>query len=297
MNTSSSSASVSSSATSGSSVSSFERSSFVSQKPAAATSSSSEITEPPKYEPYRPPTILQERTNPFDKNKAPSSVIHDTPKISGTGIYSSITSTSTPSSFVSTSTKTISFSPKPVDVTPPVVSSFTSSAAPSVISSGFDYSYRPSPIPIYKSEKSIEKVEEPKKVERTDSSGSIRGKLERKLSDADIIFGSKTEAFVSPYTSSYSRNRSNSSFATTSTDSDYNPTSREDLFKRENPFQKSLSVSSEKDGDFANDSRVRAYQGITNDAFKDSFDSPKESTYKPTVKPAWSNNDDDFDLK
>lgn len=239
--------------------------------------------------------MLQERTNPFDKNKTPT---YDPPKISGTGIYSASTSTSTPSSFVPTATKTISFSPKPVDVTPPIVSSISSSAAPSVISSGFDYSYRPSPIPTYKSEVSVEKVEEPpKKVERTDSSGSIRGKLERKLSDADIIFGSKTEAFVSPYTSSFSRNRSNSSFASTSTDSDFKTTNRDSIFKRENPFEKSLSVSSDKDGDFATDSRVRAYQGISNDAFKDSFDSPRESTH--TTKPSWSSNndDDDYDLK
>lgn len=279
-----SSVSVISSATSGSSVSS-----FASQQP--VTSSSDQ--ESPKYEAYRPPPGLQERVNPFDKNKPPS---YDPPKATGT---TSFYSSSNPGSSYSSPIKTSSYTPKPIDVTPPVVSSTLSSSSVTtssgIISSGFDYSYTPSPIPVYKSEKSVEKVESPKTVTSTDS-GPIRGKLERKLSDADIIFGSKpTEPYMSTYSSSsYSRNRSNSSFASTSTDSDYN-SSRGDLFKRENPFQKSLSVSSDKDGDFASDSRVRAYQGIANDAFKDSFDSPGASTY--TSKPSWRNNDDDYDLK
>lgn len=280
-----SNASVISSATSGSSVSS-----FASQQP--ATSSSDQ--ESPKYESYRPPPGLQERVNPFDKNKPPS---YELPKTVTT--TSSIYSSSNPSSSYSSPSKTSSYTPKPVEYTPytpPVVSSTTSSSA---ISSGFDYSYSPSPIPIYKSEKSVEKVEEPPKPAATSTdSVSIRGKLERKLSDADIVFGSKpTEPYMSTYSSSsYSRNRSNSSFASTSTDAEYNTSSRGDLFRRENPFQKSLSVSSDKDGDFASDSRVRAYQGITNDAFKDSFDSPRDTSYTSS-KPSWSNNEEEFDLK
>ena len=256
---------------SGTSVSSFERNPIP----------SSVAPIEPTYEPYRPPAVLShERINPFDKNKTPTSYDNKT-----SGIYSSLSSnTSSTAPVIVKEEKKVVVPVEPTVIKPSVV--------PFTTSSGFDYSYKPPPLPTYKSKDSVE-VEAPKPkevVEKTEP----RHKFERKLSDADIIFGSKPE----PYTSSfkyenYSRNRSNSSFTSTSTDSEYIYGSRET--RGENPFQKSLSVSSDKDGDFSHDPSVvasRAYQGISNDAFSD-FDSPKTTT---TAR-KWSNNDDDFDLK
>lgn len=235
--------------------------------------------------------MLQERINPFDKNKPPS--FDSKPSAVAavtTGIYSSI----------STSVTSNVMTSKPIDVVPkPSSTSVTSS----IISSGFDYSYKPTPMPDYKFDKTVvDKKEDvlpkvttaPTKSEETKA--PVRGKFERKLSDADIIFGAKTDPYISStFNSTYSRNRSNSSFTSTSTDSEYNSTTTRDALKRENPFQKSLSVSSEKDVDFASDPRVRAYQGIANDAFQDSFDSPRASS----ISKPWSNkdDDDDYDLK
>lgn len=234
-------------------------------------------TQPePTYEPYRPPPVIShERVNPFDKNKPP---VYDT---KSTGIYSSLAS-----NISSAASAPKDPTPKPVVETKPAApaSSFSSTT------SGFDYSYKPPTLPSY-----------PPPIEKQDSKetkdvGETRHKFERKLSDADIIFGSKPE----PYTSSfklenYSRNRSNSSFTSTSTDSNYIYGGRDG--RGDSTFQKSLSVSSDKDGDFSHDPSVlasRAYQGISNDAFSD-YDSPKTSA--AASKP-WSNNDDDdYDLK
>lgn len=266
--------------------------------PSGMSVSSSEInpvppsTDPLTYEPYRPPSVLssQERINPFDKNK--TTAYDNKPS----GIYSSLTSVSTASTTVIDDKLK---DQKPVlqveDSTKPSVASFSAS-------SGFDYSYKmekqdskPSEVVVEKKEIVAEKKEEV--VEKKEKSS--RHKFERKLSDADIIFGSKPE----PYTSSfkfenYSRNRSNSSFTSTSTDSDYVYGARD--LRKDNPFQKSLSVSSDKDADIwpkendgSNISESRAYQGINNDAFSD-YDSPKTSAV--TNKP-WSNTDDDYDLK
>jgi hypothetical protein len=235
--------------------------------------------------------VLQERINPFDKNKP--TVVDSKPSV--TGIYTSSLSGSNNTTILPTS--------KVVDATSkPSSTSVTSS----IISSGFDYSYKPTTTSIpssYSTQKSVDKEEVLKKPDETTSSTTtsastapVRGKFERKLSDADIIFGGKTDPYISSTFNSYSRNRSNSSFTSTSTDSEYNnpTTTSYDALKRENPFQKSLSVSSDKDGDFAIDPRVRAYQGITNSAFQDSFDSPKASS----ISKPWSNNhDEDFDLK
>lgn len=229
----------------------------------------------PTYEPYRPPPVLShERINPFDKNKTPT---YDN---KSSGIYSSLSSNAPAAAAVVKDIK------KEVD----------SSAKPSFSSStsGFDYSYRPPPLPVYTSKDTVErqdsKPSEPSPANKSETSS--RHKFERKLSDADIIFGSKPE----PYTSSfkyenYSRNRSNSSFTSTSTDSEY-MYGASDV----NPFEKSLSVSSDKDGDFSRDPAVvdsRAYQGISNDAFTD-YDTPKSTTQR-----SWSHqiDDDDDDLK
>lgn len=180
---------------------------------------------------------------------------------------------------------------------PAAVSSLTSS-------SGFDYTYKAPPLPTYIPQKSVEKSEpfvqapvltEPKTavdVVRTEP----RHKFERKLSDADIVFGSKPEPYTSSFkVENYSRNRSNSSFTSTSTDSNYVYGNREAL--KNSSFQKSLSVSSDKDGDFSNDPAViasRPFVGISNDAFTDY--TPKSTT--ATKKP-WSHDDDDedYDLK
>lgn len=266
-----------SSVISGTSVSSFER------NPIPPTMAAP--TEP-TYEPYRPPAVLShERINPFDKNKTP------TFDSKTSGIYSSLTSNTTAPTAIADD--------KVLKDIKPVVPLETSTTKPSVASfttsSGFDYSYKPAPMPTYVAKESVERQDsKPSEVAVEKSETSSRHKFERKLSDADIIFGSKPE----PYTSSfkfenYSRNRSNSSFTSTSTDSEYVYGTRE--LKKDNPFQKSLSVSSDKDGDFSHDPTVlesRTYQGINNDAFTD-FDSPKTTV----AKKSWSNIDDDYDLK
>jgi hypothetical protein len=236
--------------------------------------------------------VLQERINPFDKNKPP--VVDTKPSV--TGFYTSSVSSSNNTTILPTS-KVVDATSKPS----------SASVTTSIISSGFDYSYKPTTTTTtsfptsYITQKSIDKEEELKKADikpmsdETTSSKTapVRGKFERKLSDADIIFGGKTDPYISSTFNTFSRNRSNSSFTSTSTDSEYNTTSR-DVMKRENPLQKSLSVSSEKDGDFASDPRVKSYQGITNSAFQDSFDSPRASS----ISKPWSNNhDEDFDLK
>lgn len=234
----------------------------------------SQIAEP-VYEPYRPPPVIShERINPFDKNKAPT---YDNKT---SGIYSSIAS-----NISAAVTVKHEKAPKPPLPAPPAIPA----AAPVTFSSvtGFDYSYRPPPLPTYTSKESDEK-QDSKPSEETAS--ERRGKFERKLSDADIIFGSKPEPFSATY--NYSRNRSNSSFTSTSTDSDY-------IYSKgpvkDHPFQKSLSVSSEKELDFSYDPMImdsRAYHGINNIGFSD--DTPKEMEQE---KPSWSNNDDEFDLK
>lgn len=241
----------------------------------------------PTYEPYRPPPILShERTNPFDKNKTPT---YDNKT---SGIYSSLpsnTSAPTPPVIVKDEKKEVVV----IDAPFKPVSAVTFGST-----SGFDYSYRPPPLPIFSSKDSVErqdsKPSEPPTVEKSET--SQRHKFERKLSDADIIFGSKPEPYTSSFkVETYSRNRSNSSFTSTSTDSDYVYGSREN--RKDNPFQKSLSVSSEKDGDFAHDPSVvdtRAFQGISNDGFTD-YDTPKSTT----TQRSWSHqiDDDDDDLK
>jgi hypothetical protein len=268
-----------SSVPSGTSVSSFER------NPIPPSMAPAE----PTYEPYRPPAVLShERTNPFDKNKTPS---FDNKT---SGIYSSLSSNiAVVPALTVVKDDVVLKEQKPVV---PLETSTVPSVASFTPSSGFDYSYKPPPLPVYATKESFERQDsKPSEVE-VKSETKSRHKFERKLSDADIIFGSKPE----PYTSSfkfenYSRNRSNSSFTSTSTDSDYVYGTRD--LKKDIPFQKSLSVSSEKDGDFTHDPTVvdsRAYQGISNDAFSD-FDSPKTTT----AKKSWSNNDedDDYDLK
>lgn len=230
-------------------------------------------TQPePTYEPYRPPPVIShERVNPFDKNKPPAS----------TGIYSSLASNN------------VTAAPTVTEMTKkPVVEAIPAAAPVSSVkstTSGFDYSYKPPTLPSFPPPLKIEKQESKEKSE-------MRHKFERKLSDADIIFGAKPEPYTSSFkVENYSRNRSNSSFTSTSTDSNYIYGGREG--RADNTFQKSLSVSSDKDGDFSHDPSVlesRAYQGISNDAFSD-FDSPKPSA---AGSKSWSNNDDDdYDLK
>lgn len=224
-------------------------------------------------EPYRPPIISHERINPFDKNKPP--VYNAAPS----GIYASIATTA-PAVAKTTA-------PTEVKEAPPLASK------PVDISStyGFDYSYKPS---TYVSN-APEPVVEVKKTDSFERSEPTRGKFERKLSDADIIFGGKPDLTSASFKADkYSRTRSNSSFTGSTTgDSDYIYAPRETF--RNNSFQKSLSVSSDKDGDFSNDPQVMAsrqqFQGISNDAFSD-FDSPKSH---PSATRSWSNNDDDLD--
>lgn len=146
---------------------------------------------------------------------------------------------------------------------------------------GFDYSYKPPTTTAVPPAQPI--VEEKPKA---------RPEFERKLSDADIIFGEIKKA-QEAYKQNYARNRSNSSFTSTSTDSDYVYGTRDN--RRENSFQKSLSVSSDKDGDFTHDPTILSNRsGVCNDAFSD-FDSP--SIPASQTKKSWSNIDDEYDLK
>lgn len=254
------------------------------------SSSSYEPAPPPvsTYETYRPPPpISHERINPFDKNKPASVAPAAVPIVSSSFSYTPPSSTFT-SAVPITSTTTQVFKP---DLT---------------ATSDFDYSYKPtipstvlsnvtqSPSPLlYSSRDSVDKA-----VPEV-SSDFKRPVLERKLSDADIIFGAKPAApdYSSfKYASGYSRNRSNSSFTSSTTDSDYMYGNRD--AKRENSFQKSISVSSDKDGDFSHDPEVLfTRSGIQNDAFSD-FDSPAAAASSTSgAHQSWSNNDDDYDLK
>lgn len=279
--------------------SSFDRSSIPTY--ASSTYNQQSEQQPPSvtsgitatYETYRPP-ISHERINPFDKNKTP--------------VVTTCVSYSPYSSSPSTYTSVVTKDEKTLDTKdrfskqqqPPVVTDLYKPAVTNV--SGFDYSYKPAnqppsvPAPVFTSstkpttEKSIDKADEKPK-----------GQFERKMSDADIIFGGGKVSSAGTDTSckpsaGYSRNRSNSSFTSTSTDSDYIYGSRDP--RRDNSFQKSLSVSSDKDGDFSHDpSILQTRSGISNDAFSD-FDSPnKPTTTTSTASKLWSNNDDEFDLK
>lgn len=252
--------------------------SVLKQPTSTVSSSSYEPSQPlpmTTYETYRPP-ISHERINPFDKNK--------TTVTTAVSLF-----TYTPPSSTYTSVAPVA----------PITSTFKTD----ISSSGFDYSYKPPIIPpmVFSKRDSVDKAESQPptatsaSVEKSDFK---RPELERKMSDADIIFGAKPSVDYSSYKytsgSGYARNRSNSSFTSSSTDSDYLYGSRD--ARRENSFQKSLSVSSDKDGDFSNDPQVLSTRsGIANDAFSD-FDSPAPS--KPAANKLWSNNDDDdFDLK
>lgn len=125
-----------------------------------------------------------------------------------------------------------------------------------------------------------------------DTSGGIdfKSKFARSsgsLSDAELVFGDlpskSTTTTVGPKKSSDSYSFGSS-------------TESETLYGGGNhsakpSFAKSLSVTSEKDGDFSHDPRVASYKiydGIQNHAFQD-FDSP--------VKNRSVASDDDYDLK
>lgn len=221
----------------------------------------------PTYEPYRPPPVLaHERINPFDKNVPPSN------ENKTSSIYSTL---STNIAVPMTKQEEMELrEEKPVEkiieVKIPTVSTFTSP-------NGFDYSYKAAPLPTYIPLESIEKTEPiiAKDVEKSEP----RHKFERKMSDADIIFGSKPEPYTSSFkVENYSRNRSNSSFTSTSTEYAYGI--------KNNSFQKSLSVSSDKDGDFSNDPAVLASRNLAG--------TPKSTTSDEKLN---YDVDDDYDLK
>lgn len=132
------------------------------------------------------------------------------------------------------------------------------------------------------------------------------------MSDSEIIFGSTDQ----PESDSYSK-RSQYGHGTSSTVDASN--SIYDTGRSLSSFNRSLSVSSDTNGDFANDPRVntsyRIYEGIQNAAFQD-FDSPvKTNPSQSSAATASSsettasfsstyvsgskifNDDDDYDLK
>lgn len=101
------------------------------------------------------------------------------------------------------------------------------------------------------------------------------------MSDADIIFGDVVGKKGSNH-SSFERTYSTASA----------PTQK----RAYGGYNRSLSVSSDKDGDFAHDQRVstsyRIYEGIQNAGFTD-FDSPVKTSTPPTA----GADDDEYDLK
>lgn len=149
----------------------------------------------------------------------------------------------------------------------------------------------------------------PETTKRTDAAKYAFGTAQYStgsMSDSEIIFGELPEFTSSPATKrSYGR----SSFAGTSmdvSDSMYAPK------KESMTFNRSLSVSSDTNGDFANDPRVntsyRIYEGIQNAGFQD-FDSPVKTSTSTTIADTtkysspssytkrYSQDDDEYDLK
>lgn len=102
------------------------------------------------------------------------------------------------------------------------------------------------------------------------------------MSDVDIIFGDIAG----------NRSSNHSSFERT-----YSTASAPTQKRAYGGYNRSLSVSSDKDGDFSHDPRVntsyRVYEGIQNAGFTD-FDSPVKTAAPP---PASGGDDDEFDLK
>jgi hypothetical protein len=269
-----------------------------------------------KYEPPKSALTSSDRINPFDKNSSKNASIE--PAV--TPAYASLDKTD---QLLSESTKSMSNTSlddltknrfekqqgvqnqqtgRYVDVTTTARVSFDSSsdkfssyssAASSIVKPiAKDITYTPENI-------AIKPTVSESKFSRTNSS------------DADIIFGGKTnmEKYKDKYSNRGSFNkegalssspkqsfdRNNSNFTSSmSTDSDYIFGKRDD----NSTFAKSLSLSSDKDGDFASDPTIgatskRTYEGIQNVAFQD-YDSP---VVKPSSKPKWTTDDDDYDLK
>lgn len=150
----------------------------------------------------------------------------------------------------------------------------------------------------------------PETTKRTDAAKYAFGTAQYStgsMSDSEIIFGELPEFSSSPASK---RSFGRSSFAGTSmdqSDSMYAPK------KESTTFNRSLSVSSDTNGDFANDPRVntsyRIYEGIQNAGFQD-FDSPVKTSTSTTIADTtkyssassystkrYSQDDDEYDLK
>lgn len=139
-------------------------------------------------------------------------------------------------------------------------------------------------------------------VKRTDASKYSFGsgsfaRSSSTVSDVDVVFGgtenraSFERSFSTASNSSPKKNFGRDSFAASVDVSDSIYAS-----KREPSYNRSLSVSSEKDGDFTTDPRVntsyRIYEGIQNAGFTD-FDSPVKTSAAAKAEDA----EDDYDLK
>lgn len=263
------------------------------------------------HEPYRPPppsNVSYERVNPFDKN---TTSFDNKP----TGIYSNMTTNvaSTTSSSISAvtagkyETNTTKDDTKTLDDSSRYAlpqESVVPTKIPDTGSGSFDYSYKPTPATVYPTKTvSIDKPD----TKNSDADMIFNSKpanefkkpeFKRELSDADIIFGGTKVEEPPMYGAKRfgDYNKGNVSFSQSndySADTDY-------IFgnKKDHSFNKSLSVSSDKDGDFSHDPTVmssRTYQGVQNDAFSD-LDTPGKSA---SSAKSWSNNDtdDDYDLK
>lgn len=260
-----------------------------------------------------------ERINPFDKNKqsaaekiiAPSKNTDALSSSSSSGLTGSTLDDLTRNRYVATTT------------TDPAIKTAIDSSSSSTSSNV--YSSKTSDLSSIESSAAPKKDSNPTKTEPPSKplTASQRASAAKyafginqystgSMSDSEIIFGS-TDI---PEQDSFSK-RSQYGHGVSSTIDASN--SLYDAGRSTSTFNRSLSVSSDKNGDFANDPRVntsyRIYEGIQNAAFQD-FDSPVKASPSQSsavaassTEPATSfsstyvsgskifNDDDDYDLK
>lgn len=238
-----------------------------------------------------------ERINPFDKNKQTVAEKATISKVTETTSSGSTATSSTSSSYTSTVTGSTFDDPK---------------------KNRYDLDSESTKIPSsdFNSTKSEPTSKPVTANQRTSAAKYAFGTAQYStgsMSDSEIIFGSTDQ----PDRDSYSK-RSQYGHGTSSTVDASN--SIYETGRNLSSFNRSLSVSSDTNGDFANDPRVntsyRIYEGIQNAAFQD-FDSPVKTTPSQSSSAAAAassettasfsstyvsgskifNDDDDYDLK
>lgn len=294
------------------------------------TSSSSSVSKVDSVESngsnYRPITNFkpQERVNPFDKesktgvsvaSSKPSSSVVATTTPSSSGIYrNSITSESNGSATTTTARTTNGtarkLSESSYKASTESISSYSTSS--SIIKDAEVTSA--SEVPAFSTYgKYSSKTSEPI-VERTHGHTDSKGQMTRKLSDAEIIFGSDPSDVISSSHKDYSTSggsgrrsftRSGGSLSDADIIFGTSAASHTDRFGStmngrsdstpNPPLAKSMSVASDSNGRTSNPG-YRIYEGIQNAAFQD-FDSPTRSTPPATkVSQSWNRYGDDSDL-